>query len=60
MKTNQHTAAQIIKILEQAKRGEQPIAVICCEHGIAENSFYRQSQARPPSLEASQVAGQAG
>ena len=41
MKTNQHTAEQIIKILEQAEKGEQTIAALCREHGIAENTFYR-------------------
>jgi len=45
MKTSQHTAEQIVKILEQAERGEQAIAVICHEHGIAENSFYRWRKA---------------
>jgi putative transposase len=41
MKTSQHTAEQIIKILEQAEKGEQTIAAVCREHGIAENTFYR-------------------
>ena len=41
MKTNQHTAEQIIKILEQAEKGEQTIAALCREHSIAENTFYR-------------------
>ena len=41
MKTNQHTAEQIIKILEQAEKGEQTIAAVCREYGIAENTFYR-------------------
>ena len=41
MKTSQHTAEQIIKILEQAEKGEQTIAAICREHSIAENTFYR-------------------
>lgn len=45
MKTSQHTAEQIVKILEQAERGEQTIAVICREHGIAENTFYRWRKA---------------
>ena len=45
MKTNQHTAEQIIKILEQAEKGEQTIAVVCREHGIAENTFYRWRKA---------------
>lgn len=41
MKTNQHTAEQIIKVLEQAEKGEQTIAAVCREHAIAENTFYR-------------------
>lgn len=45
MKTNQHTAEQIIKILEQAEKGEQTIAALCREHAIAENTFYRWRKA---------------
>src|SRR5215213_6131957 len=45
MKTNQHTAEQIIKILEQAEKGEQTIAAVCRERGIAENTFYRWRKA---------------
>ena len=45
MKASQHTAEQIIKILEQAEKGEQSIAAICREHGIAENTFYRWRKA---------------
>jgi putative transposase len=41
MKANQHTMEQIIKIIEQAERGEQTVAALCREHGIAENTFYR-------------------
>ena len=41
MKTGQHTAEQIIRILEQAEKGEQTIAASCREHGIAETTFYR-------------------
>jgi putative transposase len=41
MKPNHHTAEQIIKVLEQAEKGEQTIAAICRAHGIAENTFYR-------------------
>jgi putative transposase len=41
MKTTTHTPEQIIKILEQAEKGEQTIAALCREHGIAENTFYR-------------------
>ncbi len=41
MKTNQHTPEQIIKILDQAATGEQSVAAVCREHGIAETTFYR-------------------
>ena len=41
MKPNQHTAEQIIKILEQVENGEQTVAAVCREHAIAENTFYR-------------------
>jgi putative transposase len=41
MKFNQYTAEQIIKILEQAEKGEQTVAAVCREHGIAEATFYR-------------------
>ena len=41
MKTTSHTPEQIIKIIEQAEKGEQTIAAVCREHGIAENTFYR-------------------
>ena len=41
MKSGQHTAEQIIKILDQAAKGEQTVAAICREHGIAETTFYR-------------------
>ena len=41
MKTNQHTAEQIIKILEQADKGDQTIGAICRTHSISENTFYR-------------------
>jgi hypothetical protein len=40
MKPYQHTPEQIIKIIEQAEKGEHSIAAICREHGIAENTFY--------------------
>lgn len=45
MKTSQHSAEQIVKIIQQAERGEQTIAAICREHGIAENTFYRWRKA---------------
>lgn len=39
MKTTQHTAEQIIKILDRAATGEQSVTVVCREHGIAETTF---------------------
>ena len=45
MKPNQHTAEQIIKILDQALTGEQTVAAVCRDHGIAENTFYRWRKA---------------
>src|SRR5215468_280 len=45
MKTTNHTPEQIIKIIEQAEKGEQTIAAVCREHGIAENTFYRWRKA---------------
>ena len=45
MKTNQHTAEQIIKILDQAATGQQSVADVCREHGIAETTFYRWRKA---------------
>ena len=41
MKTSQHTPEQIIKILDQAEKGQQSVAAVCREHGIAETTFYR-------------------
>ena len=41
MKSGQYTAEQIIKILDQAEKGEQTVGAICREHGIAETTFYR-------------------
>ncbi len=41
MKTGHYTDEQIIKILDQAQKGEQTIGAICREHGIAEATFYR-------------------
>lgn len=41
MKANQYSAEQIIKILEQAERGEQTVGATCREHGVAEATFPR-------------------
>ena len=35
MKASQHTAEQIIKILEQAEKGDQTIGAVCRTNGIA-------------------------
>lgn len=45
MKTNEHTAEQIIKILDQAALGQQSVAAVCRDHGIAETTFYRWRKA---------------
>jgi putative transposase len=45
MKLTQHTAEQIIKMLDQAETGEQTIAAVCRAHGSAENTFYRWRKA---------------
>ncbi len=45
MKINQHPAEQIIKILDQAATGQQSVAAVCREHGIAETTFYRWRKA---------------
>jgi putative transposase len=44
MKKGQFTEEQIVRILQQAERGEQTIGALCREHGIAENTFYRWRQ----------------
>lgn len=41
MKASQHTAEQIIKILEQAEKGDQTIGAVCRTNGITETTFYR-------------------
>ena len=45
MKTTQFTVEQIIKILDQAEKGDQTIATLCRSVGIAENTFYRWRKA---------------
>jgi putative transposase len=44
MKKRRFTDEQIVRILQQAERGEQTIGGLCREHGIAENTFYRWRQ----------------
>jgi putative transposase len=41
MKMPAYTAEQILKILEQADKGQQTVSAVCREHGIAEATFYR-------------------
>lgn len=41
MKMPKDSAEQILKILEQADKGEQTVSALCREHGIAEATFYR-------------------
>ncbi len=41
MKTNQHSAEQIIRILAQAEQGAQTVGEVGREYGIAETTFYR-------------------
>ena len=41
MKTGQHTAEQIIPILDQAAKDEQTVAATCHDYGIAQTTFYR-------------------
>jgi hypothetical protein len=36
MKPNQHTAEQIIKILDQALTGKQTVASLCRDYGIVD------------------------
>lgn len=45
MKHSQYTTEQIIKILEQAEKGEQTIGAICRQHAITETTFYRWRRA---------------
>jgi putative transposase len=41
MKQGQVSHEQIIGIVQQAERGEQPIATLCRAYGITETTFYR-------------------
>jgi putative transposase len=41
MRASQFSEEQILHLLHQAKRGEQPIGVLCREHGISEKTIYR-------------------
>ena len=41
MQKSQFTDEQIVAILQQAEKGDAPIAEVCRQHNIAENTFYR-------------------
>ena len=41
MKIPTYSAEQILKILEQADKGEPTVSAVCRDHGIAEATFYR-------------------
>ena len=41
MKMPTYSAEQILKILEQADKGEQTVSALCRDHGIGEATFYR-------------------
>jgi len=40
MKKARFTEEQIVRILEQADKGEQTITDVCREHGISQATFY--------------------
>jgi putative transposase len=44
MKASRFSGEQIIHLLQQAECGEQAIGVLCREHGISEQTFYRWRQ----------------
>jgi putative transposase len=45
MKMPTYSAEQILKILEQADKGEQTVTALCRDYGIAEATFYRWRKA---------------
>jgi putative transposase len=44
MRASRFSEEQILHLLHQAERGEQPIGMLCREHGISEQTFYRWRQ----------------
>jgi putative transposase len=44
MKASRFSEEQIIHLWQRAARDEQPIGVLCREHGISEQTFYRWRQ----------------
>jgi putative transposase len=41
MKQRRFSEEQIVSILREAERGAKPLAELCREHGISEQTFYR-------------------
>jgi putative transposase len=35
------TDEQIVKILQEAEKGEMPVTALCKKHGLSEQTFYR-------------------
>ncbi len=44
MKKGQYSDEQIVAILQQAERGEKTVALLCQQHNVSENTFYRWRQ----------------
>jgi putative transposase len=44
MRASRFLEEQILHLLHQAERREQPIGVLCREHGISEQTCYRWRQ----------------
>lgn len=41
MKKGQFTQEQIVRILQDAEKGDKNVATICRDHGITQNTYYR-------------------
>jgi putative transposase len=41
MKQGRFSEETIVGILREAEKGEKPVAALCRDHGIAEQTFYR-------------------
>ena len=41
MKKGQFTQEQIVRILQDAEKGDKTVAALCREHGITQNTYYR-------------------
>ena len=44
MKAGQFTDEQIVAVLQEAARGERPVAALCKDKGISEATFYAWRQ----------------